>query len=291
MRELAEISAAHARTRSITTPEGVPLSVELAGVSVRGAAFAVDLCVSFGVILVLALINLAFAGSFLGDLTAGVAFFAAAMLRAVYFILFEIIWSGQTPGKRVFGLRVIDRNGGVLTPDAIVARNLSREIEYFFPLTMIFNAHGSEVMAYAVWLLLTSIFPLINRDGLRIGDLIGGTLVIVVPKRQLLEDLSTRAHHFTFTDAQLERYGIRELQVLEDLLRLPETMESERVLSEVAGKIQRRINWTTPVRSLDMHAFLNDFYAAQRAFLELRKHLGEERADKHFQKNTRSHEP
>ena len=42
-------------------------------------------------------------------------------------------WRGITPGKRVFGLRVIDRGGGALRADAVIARNLMREIEVFLP--------------------------------------------------------------------------------------------------------------------------------------------------------------
>ena len=107
-------------------------------------------------------------------------------------------------------------------------------------------------------------------------------MVIAMPKRTLLEDLAARVHRFTFSDAQLERYGIRELQVLEGLLRLPDTAEADRVLDEVAVKIRRRIGWEAALKTLEIRPFLDDFYAAQRAFLETRKHLGDERADKHF---------
>ena len=56
--------------------------------------------------------------------------FVAFVLRNLYFIHFELAWQGSTPGKYFTGLRVIERHGGELTPAAIVARNLTREVEF-----------------------------------------------------------------------------------------------------------------------------------------------------------------
>jgi uncharacterized RDD family membrane protein YckC len=276
------------RSRSLITPEGVPLHVELAGLPARTAAFAMDFALTLGATWALNVFALLFAGTALAGASLALAYFSFAMLRQVYFIAFELLWSGVTPGKRAFGLRVIDRYGGPLSVDAIVARNISREVEVFFPLTMLFASHSWGALPFYVWLALTWLLPMCNRDDLRLGDLLGGTLVIDVPKRALLLDLAAGNHRFAFDDLQLERYGIRELQVLEDVLRLAATSESEAIQSEVAEKIQRRIGWSTRVPWLQQRAFLEDFYAAQRAFLETRKHLGDERADKHFREREKS---
>jgi uncharacterized RDD family membrane protein YckC len=278
------------RSRSLITPEGVPLHVELAGLAARASAFAMDFAITLGVTWVLYVFALSFGGTAFAGVSLALAYFSALMLRLIYFVAFELLWSGVTPGKRAFGLRVIDRYGGPLSVDAIVARNLSREVEVFFPLTMLFASH-SGALAFAVWLALTSLLPVFNRDDLRLGDLLGGTLVIDVPKRRLLPDLAAGNHRFTFDDLQLERYGIRELQVLEDVLRLADTPDSEKIQNEVAEKIQRRIGWSARVPWEQQRAFLEDFYAAQRAFLETRKHLGDERADKHFREREKLSNP
>ena len=108
----------------------------------------------------------------------------------------------------------------------------------------------------------------------------GGTVVIAVPKRILAEDLATEQHHFEFTYDQLQHYGIKELQVLEDVLRQPYNTDSARLRREISDRIQRRIGWTKPFTGREIEPFLRDFYTAQRAFLESRKNLGDERADK-----------
>jgi uncharacterized RDD family membrane protein YckC len=275
------------RVRMLVTPDGVPLRIEVAELTERVAAFMLDFVITIAVAwaLLLAAFALAFGG--LGGVTLPAATFAVFVIRNAYFVGFELAWAGVTPGKRTVGLRTIDRHGGALTPAAVVARNLSREVETFFPLAMVLQAPDTIAAPWAVvpvglWLLLTSLLPLCNRDRLRAGDLIGGTIVIAVPKRVLLDELVVERHTFAFSDEQLQRYGILELHVLEDVLRRTGATGSDELVYDVARKIRRKIGWASDVPDRDARAFLRDFYAAQRAFLELRKHLGDERADKFY---------
>ncbi|TIU19658.1 MAG: RDD family protein, partial [Mesorhizobium sp.] len=85
-----------------------------------------------------------------------------------------------------------------LTLDQVIARNLMREIEVFLPLSILAARGGAGVadtlstIFGLVWALLFSLFPLFNRDRLRIGDLLAGTWVVEAPKVALVEDLSLR---------------------------------------------------------------------------------------------------
>jgi hypothetical protein len=86
---------------------------------------------------------------------------------------------------------------------------------------------------------------------------------------------------FQFTDPQLQVYGVKELQVLEDVLRRPRNTETARLMEEVRDRIRRRIGWgERNVGSRETESFLRDFYTAQRALLERRKNLGLEKRDK-----------
>ncbi len=283
------------RERMLVTPDGVPLRIEVADPGERASAFAADFIVTaVGAYLLLVAARFLFEllGGAPGEVTLAAATFAAFLVRNAYFVCFEMLWSGTTPGKRALGLRVIDRHGGALSAAAVVARNLTREVEIFFPLGMIVSA-GSwlfapwEIFPVALWLLLTSALPLLNRDRLRAGDLIGGTIVIAVPKKVLLDELVLDKRAFRFSDEQLQRYGILELHVLEDVLRRTDPFSREPLVLEIAQRIARKIGWPAPVEPRTAYTFLRDFYAAQREYLELRKHLGDERADKHFGQRAR----
>jgi uncharacterized RDD family membrane protein YckC len=277
--------------RQIITPEGVPLSVELADYGERLVAFVIDLFIWLLLILAIFIPLISAIGVSGGSLIAiSIALFIAFMVRNLYFVTFELAWRGATPGKRLVGLRVIDRAGGPLTPSAIVARNLTREIETFLPLGFLLTARKTtggavdwENLAIAMWMLFFAALPFINRDRMRGGDLIAGTLVISLPKRVLSGDLVERKAQFAFTDQQLRAYGAFELQVLEELLRSQITPDSMRLLTGVGEKICNKIGWTTPIPPADIVPFLREFYTAERAFLEREQLFGKARADKFAQ--------
>jgi len=274
--------------RQIITPEGVPLAVDLADYGERLVAFVIDLFIWF--LLTLAVyvpIIWAIGASGRSLLAISVALFIGFLVRNLYFVYFELAWRGSTPGKRLVGLRVIDRAGGPLLSSAIVARNLTREVETFLPLGVLLTwgstAGGGvdwENLAVAVWLLFFAALPFINRDRMRGGDLIAGTIVIALPRRVLSGDIVERTVQFAFTEEQLRAYGAFELQVLEELLRHPDTLDQARVLNEVCQKICRKIGWAAPVQPAEVVPFLREFYTAERAFLEREQLYGKVRLDK-----------
>lgn len=274
--------------RNIVTPEGVPIPVALADHSERFTAFALDWVIWTLLLLAiyLPLLLVAGFGSFT-PIAISIALFIGFVVRNIYFVYFEIAWRGATPGKRIVGIRVVDRAGGPLLPSAVIARNLTREVEMFLPLGILLSGGksaggGVDLMqlSIGVWLVFFAALPLINRDRMRGGDLIAGTMVIALPKLTLLSDLVERAAQFTFTEQQLRAYGAFELQVLEELLRRPPTPAGAVVLREVCDKICHRIGWTSEVPQNQLVTFLRDFYTAERAFLERGQLYGKVRADK-----------
>lgn len=274
------------RRREIVTPEGVPLTVELAEFSERVIALIVDLliCLGASIAIVLAFLYLAVHG-LSGVIFVAVLNLVAFFLRVLYFIHFELSGRGATPGKRVAGIRVIDRRGGPLKASAVIARNLTRELEIFLPLGLLISASSGAGgpwgdLLLLAWLICFLALMLSNHDRMRAGDLIAGTVVIAMPRQRLLGDLVETRARFVFADHQLSAYGKRELQVLEDLLRRPDDLERRELLRDVCDRIVRKINWTEPLRPDDTALFLRDFYTAQRAFLEREQLFGRPRADK-----------
>jgi len=275
--------------RELMTPEGVPLAVDLADYGERAVAFAIDfvLCMAATIVIYLLFIFLPFGGT-TGIVARSIVLFIAFVVRNFYFIHFELAWQGATPGKRVVGLRVVDRRGGPLLASAVVARNLTREIEAFLPLGLLQSPVGAgsaawEQISLGLWLLLFAALPFVNRDRMRAGDLIAGTMVVALPRRVLLGDLVESAARYAFTEKQLRAYGAFELQVLEELLRRPVGVETSRLLREVTDKICRRLEWPAPLPDADIRTFLREFYTAERAFLEREQLFGKPRADKHYE--------
>jgi uncharacterized RDD family membrane protein YckC len=291
-----------AARRNIETPEGVLLPVDLASRGERAAAFLIDLfaIIAAFVAVLLILVFANFTTETMGAWFEIVLILIFFFLRSFYFTFFELVWRGTTPGKRVFGLRVIDRAGGTLRADAIFARNLMREVEVFMPaiILMIGPAMAGE-SGWGLWLYLMilgwmgvlTLLPLFNKDRLRAGDLIAGTWVILAPKAVLLPDVAAApapgsarggdlatAGGIRFSRQQLGFYGVEELQTLEHILR-QDGPHAEQVREEVTRRIQRKINWESPA-AVDPRAFLQAFYAAQRRHLEARLLFGKRRKNK-----------
>jgi len=284
--------------RQIITPEGVPLDVRLADRGERAAAFIIDMLIMVAVLTVLTVLTVvAILGTAPSGFLISFVMLAAFFLRVFYFTAFELRWRGTTPGKRLLGLRVIDRQGGALRADAVVARNLTREVEVFLPLSLLLSpTHSPDdaviVLATMGWVFVLALMPLFNRDRLRVGDMIAGTWVIAAPKAALLPDLAEAPPEeretdvapkpsYAFTDAQLDAYGIYELQVLEDILRRADTYASQSTLQEVCQRIANKIGWSEPSPPADPRAFLEAYYAALRGRLERKMLLGRRRASKH----------
>lgn len=282
------MSDAEARyERPLVTPEGVDLRVKLGEAGQRAAAFLIDFAIIIGVLIGLTILCLG--AAWVSKLRAAewiavVWLLGAFLLRNAYFIGFEMGPTAATPGKRIIGLRVAARNGGRLTAEAILTRNAMRELEVWIPLAVLFSPGGGDrvdgwmfLLAFA-WCAVFVLFPLFNRDRLRAGDLAAGTWVVRAPRRKLLRDMAgeTRSARFAFTPAQVQAYGVKELQVLEEVLRLAD----RRTMKAVAARIRRKIDWDGGLLETDSE-FLAAYYAALRERLEQRLLFGHRRRDKH----------
>ena len=271
--------------REILTPEGVALPVDLADHGERLVALIIDLfiwvCVT--ALLYVAIIAFVVEGKAV-EIAVTLILFIAFLVRNLYFVYFELAWQGATPGKWINSLRVIDRRGGPLMPSAIFARNLTREVEMFLPASLLLTAGiGADTwvkLALLAWLGLFTGLPLFNRDRMRGGDFIAGTVVIAIPKRVLLADLVESRNRYTFTPQQLGAYGAFELQILEELLRRPRSAQTVTLLEDVCGKICAKIEWPAPIPAADVLSFLTEFYSAERAFLERERLFGRHREHK-----------
>jgi Predicted membrane protein/domain len=268
--------------RPFVTPEGVDLELELATASERLTSFLLD-----AVFIILAMIALTLGILFLSMLTGFNRFEPMVILwvlgffflRSFYFIAFEQSGRAATPGKRITGLRVVMRNGSALSTEAVFARNAMRELELFLPLMFTIARPDQvdsavEVLAL-VWCGVFLFFPLFNKDRLRVGDLVAGTWVVHAPKKVMEPDIANEiaVQSIAFTREQLAVYGIKELSVLEDVLRRREPD----VLAAVSIRIRTKIGYP---EGGPHEAFLLAFYAALRQHLETRLLLGQRKRDK-----------
>ncbi len=285
---MVEKSPGRQRIVTLLTPEGVPLRLKLAGMGDRLAALFLDLLLGHATVIAVILV-LVFALSDLGETDGlfSIVILLLFFIRTPYYIFFELLWQGQTPGKRALKLQVVDRKGGELQANAVVARNLMREIEVFIPLSILLmitfgDAYDPQYWLYLGWIGVVLLIPFFNSYRMRAGDLVAGTIVLYRPRPVLDTELADGNRAFAFSTRHLEAYGAYELQVLEDILRNPNRPDRRKTREDIAGRIVKKIGYESRISAGETDNFLEDFYAAQRAHLEQQQLLGDKRADKHY---------
>lgn len=149
---------------TLTTPEQVVFRRHAAGLGSRAAAWMLDQLIILGMLLIFifAIAGLSGLGDFAGGLVAALILLVKFALDFGYSVWFELFRAGQTPGKKALGLRVIAAHGGPLRPESCMLRSVARVLDSPFPF---FAPLALVVMACDPW----------HR---RLGDLLGGTLVV-----------------------------------------------------------------------------------------------------------------
>ena len=152
--------SAGVRRLRVTTPEGVEFSFRIASPVLRLGALMIDWALISAAWSVLALIlsPLKLISEDAGQAVMIVMFF---MLSRGYDVIMDYSWRGQTVGKRVMRLRVVDARGLRLTFAQCVLRNLLRFVDCL-------------PFAYAVG----GVASLVSARGQRLGDLAAGTIVV-----------------------------------------------------------------------------------------------------------------
>jgi uncharacterized RDD family membrane protein YckC len=165
---------------TIDTPENIEFAYDIAGIGSRFLAAIIDtLLIVVAEIVVLLIGGLTFSALGLRSSAAGSILIALGGLLTFailwgYYIAFELLWNGQSPGKRAIGLRVVREGGRPITFVGSAIRNLIRIVD-FLPA---FYGIGVVVM-------------FVDQRARRLGDLAGGTLVVKERRGVTLESLTT----------------------------------------------------------------------------------------------------
>lgn len=232
------------RRLEVETPENVTLDLELAGLGSRALATLIDLAIlgawSLAVMVassVLALLGVA------GPMAAVVTVLLLSFSLAAYFVLFEGLRNGQTPGKRLLGIRVVSETGHPVTMGAAVVRNVLRLADVLPP------------PVYLVGGLLVALHP----KGQRLGDMTAGTVVVRDRPQEAVKTVMSApegAGRLVLEAPELEDAEYHLLRRFHQ--RLPSL--DDRVRKRVAQQLTVRLAVRYPIRDPDDLTFLAELY-------------------------------
>lgn len=152
------------KTLTIRTPEGIAFSLAIASPATRFLALVIDKLCAYIVATVISLIA-RLAGIISADLAGAIWLISSFMISTGYPIVMEWFWRGQTIGKMVMHIRVVDEQGLRLRFSQVVIRNLLRFVD----------------MLPGMYL-VGGLSSFISTRGQRIGDIAANTIVIQHPE-------------------------------------------------------------------------------------------------------------
>lgn len=199
-------------TLNINTPENVAFGYSVAGIGSRFLAALIDTALIFFLQIIIFLPLLYFVGmdglrgENINAWIVALFSFLAFIFFWGYYIFFELAWNGQSPGKRIVGLRVVRSDGTPITLYETLIRNLMRLID------ILPTAYGVGVIAM-----------FIDSKSRRLGDMAGSTLVVHVRKALALDSISVSQNKHLVPGAgsslfPVERLTNADLQLLEDYI-------------------------------------------------------------------------
>jgi uncharacterized RDD family membrane protein YckC len=232
---------------TIDTPEQVHLEFTLAGIGSRFMAAFFDSLIEAAVYLLLFLLSLMWAstGFFNGNRSiwwSAVVSLVVFCINWGYHAIFEALWKGQTPGKRLAKIRVIKDSGRPINAFEAISRNLIRAVD-FLPL---FYGVGVITM-------------LLNSKNRRLGDYVAGTLVVHESsdgESKIFFNTPTKTEFILHQAAGLT---LQEAELIETFLarRLDIPPEVRRVNGKrIADMVSARLNIPAESRPADNENFL-----------------------------------
>jgi uncharacterized RDD family membrane protein YckC len=237
-------------TLDIQTPENVAFGYQVAGIGSRFLASILDTIIvvllQVAILVVLTLTMNAFEGTAWADQLSGwiVAIFGliAAIFYWGYYIFFEMLWNGQSPGKRWVGLRVIRADGTPITLSESLIRNLVRIID-FLP-----AAYGVGVVTM-----------FIDKQSRRLGDLAAGTLVVQDRAPISIQSLSVKRTvnlrmrgltNVSLDGFPVERLSNDDLSLIENfLIRRDQLTHRESLAIQILNTLHQRLGLPLPTIS------------------------------------------
>ena len=232
----------------IQTPENVAFGYQVAGIGSRFLATLLDtlLIVVLQIVVFLVIVLALRAFDLLGETIAAWVFAVLGIVGFIffwgYYIFFEMLWNGQSPGKRWVGLRVIRTDGTPITLSESFIRNLTRLVD-FLP------------AMYGIGII--SMF--LDKRSRRLGDLAAGTLVVHDRAPISIQALSVkRTVNFSMQGFKpisldgfpLERLTNDDLALIEDfLLRREQLTHRQALANQILNTLHTRLG--LPLPSID----------------------------------------
>lgn len=235
----------------VETPESVDLTFEPVGVGSRFLAAFLDslilgsICLATLIVglFLLGALDVAKAPKLLTGSVSSILLVLVGILFTGYKLLFEAIWNGQTLGKRLVGIRVVQENGLPVEFAQVLVRHLLRLVDFLPSLYF-----------------LGVLCILASRRGQRLGDMVAGTVVVRERPAPLPVVPVHLGHAPVCQPERLQEYVRRlregDLHAARAFLARRKDLQPahrHRLSQDIARRLAQQMGWPDPLPTVSPH--------------------------------------
>jgi uncharacterized RDD family membrane protein YckC len=267
----------------VPLPEDVRVGFEVASPFARVLAFLLDIALITGAVLalVIAVIFTPLGALFARapGLSTALLLLALFLINIGYFFLFEVFFSGQTPGKRALSLRVVQEDGEEISPRQGVVKSFVRfAIVGPVPALLIIGVFSVELFMMLAPLSALGVWMFVDRKTRGIPDLVAGTLVVV---QKMPPNTGTRPyvppyfmlpyHFFSLNHGEMSKLTPLDYARLEEFGTRLSTISSsarQQAAMAAAAALAKRMGYSKPIEPEYAELFLYEMHAALKQQLQ-----------------------
>jgi uncharacterized RDD family membrane protein YckC len=185
----------------------------------------------------------------------------------LYHIICEITMNGQSVGKRLLGIRIINENGGRASISQFLIRSLIRTSDYMI---LIIIVYGAMFGPYIVWILLGSIGLLItdiilvvsNKKSQRLGDILAHTILVNTRAKGSMEEtvFMEVADNYVPVFPQIMKLSDKDINAIKSILDTARKKGDFNLAAMASEKIKSHLKIDSPIQPFDfLDTLLKDY--------------------------------
>lgn len=252
----------------ISTPFNIDIEFELAAFHKRFLAYCIDFLIL--ILYMLSMFYLLFGGFKMGEGSYGFVLIVLVIPMLLYTMVAELLMNGQTPGKKIFKIKVVSLDGGEPTLGQYALRWFMRFYEWAFIIFFLFWGNGIWGILWLVIGGITSIIIIsISPKSQRLGDIVAGTVVVETHSKLTVDD--TIFMHVAQTDYNVKfpevmRLSDRDINTIKNVIIQTKKTNNYDMCNRIAAKVQDVLKVPSDMYAMDfLEKIMEDYnYLATR---------------------------
>ena len=246
----------------IATPFNIDIEFEIAEFHKRLLAYLIDFFLL--ILYMFSMLYLLFGGFRIGEGGLGLAMIVLVIPTIFYCPASEILWNGQTVGKKIMQIKVVSLDGGEPELSQYLLRWFLRFYEWGFIIFTLFWFNPFSGLAWLFMGGLTAVIIIgVSPKSQRLGDIVAGTVVVNTQTSLTVDDtifMHVSQTNYKVTFAEVMRLSDRDINTIKNVISQSAKTNHYDMCNRVAVKVQTVLKVSTDMYAIDfLEKILEDY--------------------------------